>query len=1184
MDNRAKRKGMMPIGEYMRNDYTVGWVCALPKEQMAATAMLDQRHPDLPKPPNDPNTYTLGSIGGHNIVIACLPKGKIGTISTASVVTNMIYTFPFIRFGLMVGIGGGVPPYVRLGDVVVGIPSDQYPGVVQWDVDTTEQGGSFRRKGALKDTPNLLLTALARLETNHDFQGTKIPGDLQDILFKPDYDHVEQQHPGGTDNEAVGEGESEEGVGENCPHCDRAQVVQRKSRDMLVHYGLIASGNQVIKDARTRDQLSMDFGRKVLCIDMEAATLMENFPCIVIRGICDYADSHRNKAWQEHAAAMAAAFGKELLGHVIADDVRGEKPVNALFKIISQTVTPIREETTRNTQFLIADASKMAYRARSNAAASLNSQHAELTASIEDSDSAIDTEISAVFSADKPTEDNDDNATDYPYTSEKSNRIVQKHYDAYFASKLFQHVSQFETGGDISKLSQGLPKLLQAFARRLGFEDSKQANRDIMRYVHKHRMSITQSFHQKRVQSIEDDLPPAFAEYQHAIENSSAYHWLRSKLEHDLLHSISGDPYISMIGDAVFDHDIYRRVSRKSPPAKCIVEYVVDWNLLDFIQSQGYSEAPEDVVVQALTVTGSPIEAEALTCGNYIQRTWPQSGNQFLRLLQELVVKDRGTRLHVMLDDGTTIEASMRKTDFLFKVAGQPDTVVEVGEQIQWISCTLRSSNIQGAVVCVPILRKVIETGRTERSISFTMELTAEVASANFKSSDQGCCWRSLFRSPLLVQGYPVARRSDQSTPGMEMSLAIIMALTRTQQITLFKHNLFVKGHYTMLVAVKEVNDVVLWHVLSNEDEQYIEYHDKRVHDLAPGLDNPTVVLDLLPEKRHIVGWWPLVQIQAGTLHANLDIRGSGVEAPGKELIFERFTLGVSKFAMASASIALGERDQLIKIEKDEDFYHNKIERALQRYVVFYDTADQRAWLLDGATALLHLTRASLHAKEKHGFAIITKNEDIQEKEGPQETSAVRTLTDPSNMKLKLFEEYVGEVGKAVTKRSPNTPGDPKPEISVTKNTKSQLFKDQVESIYKTLDILFAHQSDMSPNGVGLGLSRDSLRKLEGFDFIDVAAGETRLHPKLARLESEELWLKLLRRLRAVTLFGKGFGNILEPLDLIATGNTRLSVCSAWSQVPPGHNYLAVSNITLRRIMSNTGGTSHHPLSIARDL
>ena len=78
-------------------EYTVGWVCALPKEQTATTAMLDRRHSDLPKPPNDPNTYTLGSVGKHNVVIACLPKGKIGTGQAATVAAWMIATFPSIN-------------------------------------------------------------------------------------------------------------------------------------------------------------------------------------------------------------------------------------------------------------------------------------------------------------------------------------------------------------------------------------------------------------------------------------------------------------------------------------------------------------------------------------------------------------------------------------------------------------------------------------------------------------------------------------------------------------------------------------------------------------------------------------------------------------------------------------------------------------------------------------------------------------------------------------------------------------------------------------------------------------------------------------------------------------------------------------------------------------------------------
>jgi nucleoside phosphorylase len=99
---------------------------------------------------------------------------------------------------------------------------------------------------------------------------------------------------------------------------------------MRVHYGLIASGNQVIKDATFRDKLVKDLGGHVLCIEMEAAGLVNDFPCIVIRGICDYADSHKNKNWQEHAAATAAAFAKELLQHIQPGDVDRERPVKEL--------------------------------------------------------------------------------------------------------------------------------------------------------------------------------------------------------------------------------------------------------------------------------------------------------------------------------------------------------------------------------------------------------------------------------------------------------------------------------------------------------------------------------------------------------------------------------------------------------------------------------------------------------------------------------------------------------------------------------------------------------------------------------------------------------------------------------------------------------------------------------------
>ncbi|CAI7636252.1 unnamed protein product [Penicillium pancosmium] len=348
------------------NEYTVGWVCALPKEQTAATAMLDRRHAGLPKPQNDPNTYTLGSVGSHNVVIACLPKGQIGNNSAASVASWMISTFPSIKFGLMVGIGGGVPPKVRLGDVVVSTPVGQFPGVVQWDFGKAKEGGSFERTGSLNNPPASLLTALTALETEHDLVGSRIPqyleelrerwprlvskylpSDLQDILFKADYEHASRHALKDLDDASDAGEEKGEEEEESCRLCDKTQVVKRKPREMSVHFGLIASGNQVIKDADFRNKLNKDLGGHLLCIEMEAAGLMNNFPCLVIRGICDYADSHKNKDWQGYAAVVAAAFAKEFLAFLQPIDVEGERPVKEILGQVLDVVSQAGENVKR---------------------------------------------------------------------------------------------------------------------------------------------------------------------------------------------------------------------------------------------------------------------------------------------------------------------------------------------------------------------------------------------------------------------------------------------------------------------------------------------------------------------------------------------------------------------------------------------------------------------------------------------------------------------------------------------------------------------------------------------------------------------------------------------------------------------------------------------------------------------
>jgi nucleoside phosphorylase len=279
--------------------------------------MLDERHDTLPSRLNDNNNYTFGRVGDHNVVIACLPSGVTGTISAAKVATQMLSTFTGLRFGLMVGIGGGVPSEehdIRLGDVVVSKPTGTFGGVIQYDFGKTVQEGKFIRTGSLNRPPDVLLTALTKLEAKHMMESHEVakylsemmekysrmatqltcPGIQYDSLYKAEYDHAE----GYT----------------TCSHCDGGKLIDRETRlseSPVIHYGLIASGDQVMRHGATRDRLRQELD--VLCFEMEAAGLMDSFPCLVIRGICDYADSHKNKRWQPYAAATAAAYAKELL-------------------------------------------------------------------------------------------------------------------------------------------------------------------------------------------------------------------------------------------------------------------------------------------------------------------------------------------------------------------------------------------------------------------------------------------------------------------------------------------------------------------------------------------------------------------------------------------------------------------------------------------------------------------------------------------------------------------------------------------------------------------------------------------------------------------------------------------------------------------------------------------------------
>ncbi|PYH42890.1 5'-methylthioadenosine/S-adenosylhomocysteine nucleosidase family protein [Aspergillus saccharolyticus JOP 1030-1] len=295
--------------------YTVGWICALEEEYECACRMLDEEFdgPDSIEDSDD-NSYAFGRIQDHGIVVGCLPAGRYGTNSASRVARDMVRSFPQLRFALMVGIGGGVPTPetdIRLGDVVVSSPQGGRGGVVQYDLGKRLPDGQFKRTGQLSAAPNQLLSVMGDLRRRYNdsrkpdsiAEHMRLMDDMpeyqrpfQDVLFRAEY-----RHQGGN----------------TCDGCGLAEIVRRPQRRghrvIAVHHGTIASGNSVIKDAATRDLYAHDPEMKVLCFEMEAAGLMHNLPCLVIRGICDYSDSHKNDEWHRYAALTAAAYARELL-------------------------------------------------------------------------------------------------------------------------------------------------------------------------------------------------------------------------------------------------------------------------------------------------------------------------------------------------------------------------------------------------------------------------------------------------------------------------------------------------------------------------------------------------------------------------------------------------------------------------------------------------------------------------------------------------------------------------------------------------------------------------------------------------------------------------------------------------------------------------------------------------------
>lgn len=304
-----------------RRSFEIAIVCALTIEADAVVTLFDQDWDDGDEADNapydkvhgDPNAYSAGRIGRHDVVVAHMPG--MGKANAAAVAANCHISWPGVKLALVVGICGAVPfvssdhdrDEIILGDVIIS------NGIIQHDFGWELPENSLRRPNmeircllaklkGIRDKKKLrdkMARHLERLRQEAELKA-EYPGVENDRLFDSEYRHLER-----------GKTCDKSGCSGELVRRTRLDPDQPTPPRPVVHFGLIASGDTVMKSGQHRDRIAEREG--VIAFEMEGAGVWDTFPCVVIKGACDYADSHKTKTWQRYAAATGAACAKAFL-------------------------------------------------------------------------------------------------------------------------------------------------------------------------------------------------------------------------------------------------------------------------------------------------------------------------------------------------------------------------------------------------------------------------------------------------------------------------------------------------------------------------------------------------------------------------------------------------------------------------------------------------------------------------------------------------------------------------------------------------------------------------------------------------------------------------------------------------------------------------------------------------------
>ena len=439
-------------------------------------------------------------------------------------------------------------------------------------------------------------------------------------------------------------------------------------------------------------------------------------------------------------------------------------------------------------------------------------------------------------------------------------------------------------------------------------------------------------------------------------------------------------------------------------------------------------------------------------------------------------------------------------------------------------------------------------------------------------------CWFSLFDNPVIAKGFPVPKRSN-SELGLELPIELMATLGGGRHAVEFEGGLVIKGHSTAFVPVKQYEETIQWHMISDKDGNRLRYSDLK----ASRALRSEVDYHAIRTKRAILGWSRTAISLLGTADFNYNaIDWSEAKEAGRSTRFSGGGLGFSSHLIGQFNFVLGAKDGRLHVSHDGPL-EKIIDLAEKTPVVLYDHRERRAWLVPALEVILHV----IHTRSQSNlYKLDGAKTNISYSDGSANISA--QAAKQALVASKDQQLYEG----------------------ASLGEKAYCVRDAILDVWSLLERMMERDAVItSAPGVALrGTMRD---KLYGWEFRALVEDKSNFRQKEQVLEKTNGgWVDLVHDTDTIVLFGNGFQEIIEPVyspfdnesqearepGYSPFGNgsqevrepmyspfgngvqevfeplfSSFRLCSSWRRLPKGKDYLAVGCPMLETLYNEAG-------------